>query len=122
MAKYRVNTDGPANVPDVHLHLKPGADHQQYLPDDVDEEQLHHHDEHGPLRHQDQQVDGFTQCKVGWVRHLSIRMKLIGKPIQSTNVLNFKKFRYFTSKLKLPIPCHRVFQAKLPSSMYRSFK
>ena len=76
MAKYRVNTDGPANVPDVHLHLKPGADHQQYLPDDVDEEQLHHHDEHGPLRHQDQQVGGFTQCKVGWVRHLSIRMRL----------------------------------------------
>ena len=55
MAKYRVNTDGPANVPDVHLHLKPGADHQQYLPDDVDEEQLHHHDEQGPLRHRDQQ-------------------------------------------------------------------
>ena len=48
----------PANVPDVHLHLKPGADHQQSLPDDVDEEQLHHHDEQGPLRHRDQQVEG----------------------------------------------------------------
>ena len=56
MAKYIVNTDVPANVPYVHLHLKPGADHQQSLPDDVDEEQLHHHDEHGPLRHQDQQI------------------------------------------------------------------
>ena len=88
MAKYHVNTDVPANVPDVHLHLKPGADHQQSLPDDVDEEQLHHHDEHGPLRHQDQQVGGFTQCKVGWVRHLSIRLKLIGKPIKSTKVIN----------------------------------
>ena len=77
MAKYHVNTDVPANVPDVHLQLKPGAEHQQSLPDDVVEEQLHHHDEHGALRHQDQQVGGFvTQCKVGWVRHLSIRMRL----------------------------------------------
>ena len=79
MAKYHVNTDVPANVPDVHLQLKPGAEHQQSLPDDVVEEQLHHHDE---------QVGGFTQCKVGWVRHLSIRLKLIGKPIKSTKVIN----------------------------------
>ena len=59
MAKYHVNTNVPANVPDVHLPLKPGGDHQQSLPDDVDEEQLHHHDEQGPLRHRDQQVGGF---------------------------------------------------------------
>ena len=56
MAKYHVNTDVPANVPDVHLQLKPGAEHQQSLPDDVVEEQLHHHDE---------QVGGFL-LNVRW--------------------------------------------------------
>ena len=48
---YHENTNVPANVPDVHLPLKPGGDHQQSLQEDVDEEQLHHHDEQGPLRH-----------------------------------------------------------------------
>ena len=62
---------------DVQLQLKHGAEHQQSLPDHVVEERLHHPDDQGALRHQDQQVGGFvTQCKVGWVRHLSIRMRL----------------------------------------------
>ena len=59
MAKYHENTNVPAIVQDVHLPLKPGGDHQQSLQDDVDEVHLHHHDEQGPLRHQDQQVGGF---------------------------------------------------------------
>ena len=53
MAKYYENTNVPAIVQDVHLPLKPGGDHQQSLQDDVDEEQLHHHDEQGPLRHKE---------------------------------------------------------------------
>ena len=49
--KYQHASNLGANVPDVHLPLKPGGDHQQSLQEDVDEEQLHHHDEQGPLRH-----------------------------------------------------------------------
>ena len=52
---------------DVQLQLKHGAEHQQSLPDHVVEERLHHPDDQGALRHQDQQVGGFvTRCKVGW--------------------------------------------------------
>ena len=74
-------------------------------------EQLHHHDEQGPLRHWDQHVGWvpgqyvqgvqppiptlkvvFTPCKVGRLREhhststFTIRMELNGKTIQPTNV------------------------------------
>ena len=111
--KYQHASNLGDHVPDVHLPLKPGGEHQQSLnnhfpwkggsvsstiiisllattrinqnavvsclyigfkidwlrekglpgdedlQEDVDEEQLHHHDEQGPLRHWDQQVVGF---------------------------------------------------------------
>ena len=42
--KYQRASNLGANVPDVHLPLKPGGDHQQSLQEDVDEGQLHHHE------------------------------------------------------------------------------
>ena len=111
--KYQHASNLGDHVPEVHLPLEPGGEHQQSLnnhfpwkggsvsstiiisllattrinqnavvsclyigfkidwlrekglpgdedlQEDVDEEQLHHHDEQGPLRHWDQQVVGF---------------------------------------------------------------